>query len=190
LAQDPNQANSATDIVIRKGNPNSTTIFVPVSQNACASTMKDDSGTWEITLPPEAANWSAETIGCFVAHEIGHTIGLVDVYNNACASIMNQGKPGKGCTECQIKTVQQKDVDRANQFAANPSTCTVANPTLNKIVPVPPPTPFIGNSGGGCHSYFDTVDVYDDLGGSNCRYTYAVFTTYCDGHLNNYSIDL
>jgi len=193
LAQDPTQANHATDIVIRKGNPSNASIFAPVSTNDCAATVWANvaGSVREITLPPESVNWSAETIACIVAHEIGHGIGLVDVYNNACVSIMNQEKAGKGCTECQTKTVQQKDVDRANQQAADPTNnCTVGD-TSGNIVPVPTPTPTIGNTGGGgCQSYFDTMLVYDDTGGSNCSYTYAVFTTYCNGQLDYFSIDL
>ncbi|HEX3145177.1 MAG TPA: hypothetical protein VHQ64_14490 [Pyrinomonadaceae bacterium] len=193
LSQDPTQANHATDILIRKGNPNlGNSIYQPVKSYACSALAWDANkvSVREIILPPEAANWSQERIACAVAHEMAHGIGLSDVYDPNCVSIMNQAK--NGCTECETNTIQPKDVDRVNQQAANPNGCTDTSGAPSHQVDVPTPTPVINNNGGngGCQSYFDTLEIYDDSGGGNCRYTYAVFTTYCGGYLNDYSIDL
>jgi len=88
---------------------------------------------YELNLVPTADSMAVADLAPVIAHELGHAIGLEDIYDAACLSIMQQA--GAHCVPV-VRTVQPIDVDRSNQ-QFDPQTrasCT------SKLVP-PDPRP-------------------------------------------------
>lgn len=83
-----------------------------------------------ITLPPEAVNWTQARIKEVIDHELGHVLGVDDV-NQGCTSIMQQGSAN--CTASVHTTIENRDVDAAQRYATNRTTCQKTRKTTNEV---------------------------------------------------------
>jgi len=173
LVQDNTQTNGATDIQITRD----TTWTLP---NACAKTVSSgefvpdpsipNGRLFQITkrvihLPPGSLNWSQEQLACILAHEMGHALGLADVYSGCPASIMNQVKGGKedctfGCDKTQVAEI---DKNAVNLQAGNRPACSATRTSKTQNIVTgggfEDPNPFIF-SPHTCYYYYDAIDVY------------------------------
>lgn len=170
LRQDDTVAGNDTDIRIVKD------ATWDYSKNGCAYTdipVEDTTFYFGIDpppervihLPPDAANWTQETLACILAHEIGHALGLVDKNNRNCPTIMNQitgtrnPRQSSDCNEHCNNTIQPQDVQQVNQYESNPEGCRIYNNSDTRVhTGVPAPEPY--RYSPTCYYYYDAVDYY------------------------------
>jgi len=105
---------------------------VPEAAGGCADISYDSySGVWYIELSDSLKNLPQAWVAAIIAHEMGHIIGLMEVYeeDGMCADSVMNGHYQGGCEPIQ-KTVTGNDISTARQFNGNSSTCTAfATPT-------------------------------------------------------------
>lgn len=172
LTQDQNQPNGTTDIRISRDSSwthgtacASTALsgpYVPDPQEAGHQLKQVNDIT--IHLPPGSENWSQSQLACVIGHEMGHAMGLVDVYGGCSASVMNQNQnQGNGCaTGCDRTQVSNIDVVSVNQQAGNRLGCNRNFvPATQHIEPgggFQDPTPY--RYAPTCYYYYDAIDLY------------------------------
>ena len=212
-AEDPNrkQETIVAPIVIHRLGPGEWQQQIKERRDVCAYMLnvprfmlfgKPFWGGGEIYLPYESINWSAETIACNIAHELGHTLGLADVKATQCFSIMNESDSSITDNPPCLCFENVTDRDRENvtkHFQDKEANCNkevgsdagIANP--KNVGPQPTPTPPPGCSNTVYeyrNEYIDPSCAGDDENLGERVDIYRVTETYCNGALMERRYDL
>lgn len=169
LNQDDRTQQTQTDILITRD-----ATWPANMSDACAYTVtpgenpRTGQAPWitrrVIHLPPGSENWSQQQLACVIAHEMGHTMGLTDIYAiNGCNqnSIMNQNNGGDCSQGCNRTQITSDDVQAANQNAADRTKCNVVGVPVQRLDgggPVTDPEPYHYNP--TCYYVYESADYY------------------------------
>ena len=169
LTQDQNQPNGTTDIRITRdaswthGTACASTAlsgpYVPDPQEAGHQLKQVNDIT--IHLPPGSENWSQSQLACVIGHEMGHAMGLVDVYGGCSASVMNQN---------QNQVTAQLDVSNSGikytvvsvnqQAEIGLDAIEISSPQLNTSSLAGIPRSYALSVCPTCYYYYDAIDLY------------------------------
>jgi hypothetical protein len=119
---------------------------------------------WTITLPASAANLPPQILRAWIAHEIGHALGLAHPasFNECGHTIMNHLNKNN---QVITGSVQAKDIAEIRRHVASPFTCPVEldqKVGLGNPTPTPTPNPTPTPPGGCVDQDHDGVCFFDD----------------------------